>query len=147
METVKQLSVFLENRCGRLDSVLCHLAANGINIIALSLADSADYGMLRMMVSDPEKARLVLKEDGFSAMLTDVICIRVDHATGSLSKAMKCLLDEGVSVDYMYAFANGEDASAVLKCDEPNKALELLSKNHLLVYGPDEAYKSKEKSK
>ena len=88
---IQQLSVFLENREGRLDEVLTVLGKNDVNIVALSLADTADYGMLRMIVSDPMKGRMVLKEAGITAMLTDVVAIRVPHATGSLSKAMHAL--------------------------------------------------------
>ena len=90
---VKQLSVFLENREGRIKDVLEILATNDINLVAISLADTSEYGLLRMIVSDPEKAQRVLKERNVSAMLTDVICIRVPHAVGSLYKAMKALED------------------------------------------------------
>ena len=86
--TISQLSVFLENREGRLDEVLNVLAENEVNIVALSLADTSDYGMLRMIVSEPHKGRAALKEAGITAMLTDVVALRVPHATGSLSKAM-----------------------------------------------------------
>ena len=86
--TIQQLSVFLENREGRLDDVLDVLAKNDVNIVALSLADTSDYGMLRMIVSDPQKGRASLKDAGITAMLTDVVALRVPHATGSLSKAM-----------------------------------------------------------
>ena len=84
--TIQQLSVFLENREGRLDDVLKVLAEKDVNIVALSLADTSDYGMLRMIVSDPAKGRQALKEAGITAMLTDVVALRVPHATGSLSK-------------------------------------------------------------
>lgn len=140
--TVKQLSVFLENREGRLDEVLCTLASNNINIVALSLADTADYGMLRMIVSDPVKGKSVLKEAGITAMLTDVVALRVPHATGSLCKAMSVLVDNGVNVEYMYAFANGEDASAVMRTAEPQKAIDLLILNGFGVWEAEEAYKS-----
>ena len=126
---IQQLSVFLENREGRLDEVLTVLGKNDVNIVALSLADTADYGMLRMIVSDPMKGRMVLKEAGITAMLTDVVAIRVPHATGSLSKAMHALVEAKVNVEYMYAFANGADASAVLKSDEPEKAVDVLREN------------------
>ena len=76
---IQQLSVFLENREGRLDEVLTVLGKNDVNIVALSLADTADYGMLRMIVSDPMKGRMVLKEAGITAMLTDVVAIRVKN--------------------------------------------------------------------
>ncbi|MDD3140068.1 MAG: amino acid-binding protein [Lachnospiraceae bacterium] len=140
--TVKQLSVFLENREGRLDEVLCTLANNSINIVALSLADTADYGMLRMIVSDPVKGKAVLKESGITAMLTDVVALRVPHATGSLCKAMSVLVDNDVNVEYMYAFANGEDASAVMRTAEPQKAIDLLILNGFGVWEAEEAYKS-----
>jgi len=138
--TIKQLSVFLENREGRLDEVLKTLGANGVNIVALSLADTADYGMLRMIVSDPEKGKAVLKEAGITSMLTDVVALRVPHATGSLSKAMHEIVQAGINVEYMYAFANGEDASAVLKSDDPKKVVDVLKGNGFDVWEADEAY-------
>lgn len=138
--TIKQLSVFLENRAGRLDEVLNTLGTNGVNIVALSLADTADYGMLRMIVSDPKKGRDVLKEAGITSMLTDVVALRVPHATGSLSKAMHALMSEGVNVEYMYAFANGADASAILKSDNPEKVVSTLKANGFDVWEADEAY-------
>ena len=138
--TVKQLSVFLENRAGRLDEVLGTLADGDVNIVALSLADTADYGMLRMIVSDPVKGKAVLKEVGITAMLTDVIAFRVPHATGSLSKAMHSMLEDNINVEYMYAFANGKDAAAVLKSDELEKVTDILLKNGFTVYQADEAY-------
>ena len=138
--TIKQLSVFLENREGRLDEVLKTLGENDVNIVALSLADTADYGMLRMIVSDPQKGRTVLKEAGITSMLTDVVALRVPHATGSLSKAMHELMAGGVKVEYMYAFANGADASAVLKSDDPTKVVTILKANGFDVWEADEAY-------
>ncbi|MBQ8189141.1 MAG: amino acid-binding protein [Lachnospiraceae bacterium] len=140
--TIQQLSVFLENKEGRLDKVLDTLANGGVNIVALSLADSSEYGMLRMIVSDPEKGRMVLREEGIMAMLTDVVALRVPHATGSLSKAMHELVTGGVNIEYMYAFANGEDAAAVLKSDNPDKVVELLKAAGFSAYSADEAYKA-----
>ena len=138
--TIKQLSVFLENKEGRLDEVLSTLGNNDVNIVALSLADTADYGMLRMIVSDPEKGKVVLKEVGVMAMLTDVVALRVPHATGSLSKAMHAIMAAGVNVEYMYAFANGADASAVLKSDDPAKVVSVLKENGFDIWEADEAY-------
>ena len=140
--TIQQLSVFLENREGRLDEVLKVLADHDINIVALSLADTSDYGMLRMIVSDPNRGRAVLKENGITAMLTDVVALRVPHETGSLSKAMHQIVNSEVNVEYMYAFANGDDASAVLKCDDPEKVTEILRKNGFDVWEADAAYVS-----
>ena len=140
--TIKQLSVFLENREGRLDEVLKTLGENDVNIVALSLADTADYGMLRMIVSDPQKGKAVLKEAGITSMLTDVVALRVPHATGSLSKAMHEIVQAGINVEYMYAFANGADASAVLKSDAPEKVVEVLKGNGFDVWEADEAYRA-----
>ena len=138
--TIKQLSEFLENREGRLDEVLKTLGTNDVNIVALSLADTADYGMLRMIVSDPKKGKAVLKETGITSMLTDVVALRVPHATGSLSKAMHEIVQAGINVEYMYAFANGADASAVLKSDNPEKVVSVLKTAGFDVWEADEAY-------
>ena len=97
--TIQQLSVFLENREGRLDTVLKILAENDVNIVALSLADTSDYGMLRMIVSDPHKGKAALKDAGITAMLTDVVALRVPHATGSLSKAMRSKVQRSLLSD------------------------------------------------
>ena len=140
--TIQQLSVFLENREGRLDEVLKVLAGNDVNIVALSLADTSDYGMLRMVVSDPHKGRQALKEAGITAMLTDVVALRVPHATGSLSKAMHQIVEGEVNVDYMYAFANGNDAAAVLKSDDPARVIDILKGSGFDVYSADEAYRA-----
>ena len=140
--TIKQLSVFLENREGRLDEVLQMVGANDVNIVALSLADTADYGMLRMIVSDPVKGKAVLKEAGITSKLTDVVALRVPHATGSLSKAMHELMVGGVNIEYMYAFANGADASAVMKSDNPEKVVTILRENGFDVWEADEAYRA-----
>ncbi len=140
--TIQQLSVFLENREGRLDEVLAVLASNDVNIVALSLADTSDYGMLRMIVSDPNKGRAVLKDNGITAMLTDVVALRVPHATGSLSKAMHQIVEGEVNIEYMYAFANGEDASAVLKTDDPARAVDILRGSGFDVWEAAEAYVS-----
>ena len=140
--TVQQLSVCLQNSVGRLDEVLAALAKGGVNIVALSLADTSEYGMLRMIVSDPHKGRMVLKEEGITAMLTDVVALRVPHATGSLAKAMHQLVEGEVNIEYMYAFANGSDAAAVLKSDEPGRVIDILKGSGFDVYTADEAYRA-----
>lgn len=138
--TIKQLSVFLENRAGRLDEVLQILGANDVNIVALSMADTADYGMMRMIVSNPQKGRAVLKEAGITAMLTDVVALRVPHAAGSLAKAMHQIVDGEINVEYMYAFANGADASAVIRCDDPLRVIDILKGSGFDVWSEKEAY-------
>ena len=138
--TIKQLSVFLENRAGRLDEVLQILGANDVNIVALSMADTADYGMMRMIVSNPQKGRAVLKEAGITVMLTDVVALRVPHAAGSLAKAMHQIVDGEINVEYMYAFANGADASAVIRCDDPLRVIDILKGSGFDVWSEKEAY-------
>ena len=138
--TIKQLSVFLENREGRLDEVLKILADYDVNIVALSLADTSDFGMVRMIVSDPYRGKNVLKENGITSMITDVVALRVPHATGSLSKAMHLIVEEGLNIEYMYAFANGADASAVLKTDDPDRLVKTLRDGGFDVWNEDEAY-------
>ena len=140
--TIQQLSVFLENREGRLDTVLKILAENDVNIVALSLADTSDYGMLRMIVSDPHKGKAALKDAGITAMLTDVVALRVPHATGSLSKAMHQIVEGEINVEYMYAFANVADAAAVLKSDDPARVIDILKGSGFDVYTADEAYQA-----
>ena len=140
--TIQQLSVFLENREGRLDTVLNVLAENDVNIVALSLADTSDYGMLRLIVSDPHKGKVALKDAGITAMLTDVVALRVPHATGTLSKAMHQIVEGEINVEYMYAFANGADAAAVLKSDDPARVIDILKGSGFDVYTADEAYQA-----
>ena len=135
--TIQQLSVFLENREGRLDEVLSVLAGNDINIVALSLADTSEYGMLRMIVSDPNKGKAVLKENGITSMLTDVVALRVPHETGSLSRAMHQIVEGDVNIEYMYAFANGADASA-----DPARVVDILRGSGFDVWEADQAYVS-----
>ena len=140
--TIQQLSVFLETRQGRLDEVLSVLAGNDVNIVALSLADTTEYGMLRMIGSEPYKGKAVLREHGITAMLTDVVALRVPHETGSLSKAMHQIMEGEINVEYMYAFANGADASAVLKCDDPARVVDILRGSGFDVWEAPEAYVS-----
>ena len=132
----------MEHREGRLDEILTRLSEAGVNIVALSLADTSEYGMLRMIVSDPHKGRAALKNEGITAMLTDVVALRVPHATGSLSKAMHQIVEGEVNIEYMYAFANGSDAAAVLKSDDPARVIDILKGSGFDVYSADEAYRA-----
>lgn len=126
---IKQLSVFIENREGRLEEVLKTLKEKDINIVSLSLADSSDYGMLRMVVANPEGALSALKESGFSAMLTDVLAVKLDHKVGQLQEVLDIVCKAGINVEYMYALATAsDDASIVFKASLPDKAVELLEK-------------------
>ena len=125
----KQLSVFIENRQGRLGEVLNVLKENGINILSLSLADTTEYGLLRLIVNNPELGKEKLTEDGFSTILTDVIVLKITHQSGSLQGLLKILSDNNVNVEYMYGLSiDGEEASVVLKTSNVEMA-ELVFKN------------------
>ena len=98
---VKQLSVFMETREGRLEQATEVLKNHQINILSLSMADTTEYGMLRMVVSDPELARETLRENGFSAMLTEVLAVRLEHQVGELHRLTHILSAEGLNLEYM----------------------------------------------
>lgn len=126
---IKQLSVFIENREGRLGEVLTALKDSNINIVSLSLADTSDYGMLRMVTCNPEEAKKVLKEKGFSAKLTDVIAVKLEHKVGQLQKVLEVLINENINVEYMYALSTkNEDAIIVLKTSNAEAAASALQK-------------------
>ena len=123
----KQLSVFIENRQGRLGEVLNVLKENNVNILSLSLADTTEYGLLRLIVNNPELGKEKLSEDGFSTILTDVLVLKISHQSGSLQKLLKILSDKDVNIEYMYGLSiDGEEASVVLKTSDVLKAEEVL---------------------
>ncbi len=103
---VKQLSVFMENREGRLEKATEILKEHGINICALSMADTMEYGMLRMVVSNPELAKSALRESGFSAMLTDVLAVRLEDQVGELHSLTLILCAKGLNIEYMYSLVS-----------------------------------------
>lgn len=137
---IKQLSVFIENREGRLEEVTKTLKEHNINIESASVADTSEYGMFRMVVSDPEKAKSVLKESGFSAKLTDVIAVRLPHKIGMLYQLFRLLAEEGISVQYMYALSTEKNGSMIIKVSDAEKALVSLKKSDFEVLSPEEAY-------
>ena len=120
---VKQLSVFLENRQGRLWEVLRVLKDNQVNIQSLSLADTTEYGLLRLIVDNPESGRESLANAGFSAMLTDVLVLKIPHAPGSLQEILQVITEKEINVEYMYALTvKGDEASVVMKTSDIQKA-------------------------
>lgn len=132
---IKQLSIFIENREGRLEEVLSVLKENNINIVSLSLADNSDYGLLRMIVSKPVEACTALKAMGFTAMLTDVLAVRMSHRVGQLQMILEKICNEKINIEYMYALATGtDDASIVIKTSAPDKVLELFEKEKIELF-------------
>ena len=138
--TIKQLSVFLENKTGRINEVTKILGKNGINMHAFSMAETTDFGILRLIVSEVEKAVDVLRENNFAVKVTDVVCIKCSNTAGSLAAILEKLSAQNIFIEYMYAFANGADASAVLKSDDPEKVVKILRGNGFDVWEEDEAY-------
>jgi len=132
---IKQISVFLENKRGRLADVIKCLGSEGINIRALSLADTKDFGVLRIIVSDPEKTGAALKKKGFVVQETDVIGVEVEDRPGGLSRILELLDDQGLNVEYMYATVEntGDKAVVIFRVEDYRKAIEVLKKNGINV--------------
>ena len=138
----EQISIFLENRAGRLEEVTRVLAEAGINIRALSLADTSDFGILRLIVSDHEKAKVALKEHGFTVGRNAVVAVEVPDSPGGLHSILHLLCAGGINVEYMYAFVHQCEQSAVIivRFDRTDQAIELLQKNNIRIIPGDRLY-------
>ncbi|MBR7095040.1 MAG: ACT domain-containing protein [Clostridia bacterium] len=125
--TLKQLSVFVENRKGRLAEVLNSLKEHNVSILSMTLADTTEYGILRLIVNDPEKGCRVLCEAGFAGMLTDVLVIKIPHVAGSLQSILSRITEGDVSIEYMYGLSvAANDASVVMKTSDLEGACRVL---------------------
>lgn len=131
----EQLSVFLENRAGRLSDVIQTLAAGGINILALSLTDTSDFGILRLVTPDQDKARRILKEKGFTVGVASVVSVEVPNQPGGLNSVLALVSPHGINVEYMYACAGTRRDKAIMifRFDKVEEALELLKANHFTI--------------
>lgn len=120
----KQISIFLENKAGRLSHVTRTLGEANINIRALSIADTADFGILRIIVNEPDKAYRILKEAGFTVSETEVIAVQVADTPGSLASILDQMSDEDLNIEYLYAFlgTTGNDALVIFKVEDAKKA-------------------------
>ena len=136
----EQLSVFLENRAGRLAEVTHTLAEAGVNIRALSLADTSDFGILRLIVCDPDLAKQTLKEKGFTLGRTSVVAVEVPDRPGGLDSVLQLVSKHDINVEYMYAFLQREKGGAILifRFDKVDQAIELLKENKFTILPPDE---------
>ncbi|MDR0975307.1 MAG: acetolactate synthase [Ruminococcus sp.] len=132
---IKQLSVFVENKQGRLSAITDILRESGIDIRALSLADTRDFGILRLIVNDVDKAYSALKSGECLVSLTDVIAVSIEDKPGGLTEAMDLLTQADISVEYMYAFISKSagSASVILRVDDNKKAVEVLSAKFKLL--------------
>ena len=137
---VEQISIFLENKSGRLADVTSVLSKVGINIRALYLADTADFGILRLIVNDSEKARQALKDQGFTVEKTKVVAVEVPDRPGGLSGILNTIKDEGINVEYMYAFVqkSGENAIVIFRFDGVEKSEEVLQKAGVRILSGEE---------
>ncbi|MBE5743594.1 MAG: ACT domain-containing protein [Clostridiales bacterium] len=140
--TAKQLSVFIENRKGRLSEVLDVLKENGVSIISLSLADTTEYGLLRLIVNNPEQGREQLAKAGFSTLLSDVLIIKIPHVAGSLQAILKKIEKEDINVEYLYGLSiESEQAYVVLKASDAQRTSKVLEENGIETLLPDQIAK------
>ena len=139
---VGQISVFLENKTGRLAEVTSILNEAQINIRALSVADTSDFGVLRLIVNNTEKAEKALKDNGFSVGKTNVIAVEVEDKPGGLHRILELLTEAGINVEYMYSMVTQHNNNAVMifRFDNTDNALKLLEKNNITVINGNDVY-------
>lgn len=132
---IKQISVFMENRSGRLAKITTVLGNAGINIRAMSLADTSDFGILRLIVNDTEKARETLSDHGFTVRISEVIAVAIPDAPGALGNLLSIMEHAGLNVEYMYAFVqkNMDQAIIIFHFDDADKAIETLLETDINV--------------
>jgi hypothetical protein len=126
--TIDQISVFVENKPGKLVEVVETLGASGIDLRAMSIADTSDFGILRLIVSDSSKALVILREAGFVTSVNQVIAVSVEDKPGGLARVLRVLSDARVSIEYVYAFITHEAGRAfvIIRADDSARALEVL---------------------
>jgi len=139
---VEQISIFIENKSGRLAEITRVLGEAGINIRALSLADTSDFGILRLIVNDGVKAVTVLKENGFTVNKTEVVAVEVPDRPGGLSAILQALDQEAINVEYMYAFVErcGGNAVIIFRFDETDKAITALKAQNFSILDGNRLY-------
>lgn len=137
-----QLSVFLENRPGSLMEPLQALAKAGINLVSISLADTEQFGILRLVLQDWEHAKRVLEQDGWVANVSDVVAVDVDDQPGGLVKMLATLSEAGINIEYMYAFALRRNVKAVLlfRFEDPDAAIEVLNTAGIPILAETDLY-------
>ncbi len=129
--TIRQLSVFLENKTGHLNQILSVLAKNNINIVALTVADSSDYGILRAIVSDPEKAMQVLRAEQFTVRVHEILSLEMAAEPGSMSHILDLFTAADICIEYVYAFSFGSKSILMIRTDNSEKAIEIVKNNNL----------------
>lgn len=136
---IRQISVFIENQSGRLSDVIDFLGKNDINIRALSLADTSDFGILRLIVNDPDRAYELLRESDFTVGSTDVVAASVKDSPGGLAAVLNALKKHGVNVEYMYSYIqkDNEEAFMVFRFEDTDKTIEIMKAEGITICGPD----------
>ncbi len=140
--TIKQLSIFVENKPGRMSEITEILERNNIDIRALSIADTTNFGILRIIVDHPDQAQNVLKDAGFTVSLTNVIAIGVDDRPGGLARVMRYLSDAEIGVEYMYAFISKEEKSAyvIIRVEDNARAEAVLREKDVPILSAEDIY-------
>ena len=135
MKTIEQISIFIENTKGRLAEVCGLLGEKNINIKALTIAESPEFGILRVVLDNASQAKNFLKEQGFIATSAQVVAVEVSDTPGGLAKALKVLADNDINLEYMYGFVEktSEKALMVFKLDNVEKAIDVLQKNNISI--------------
>lgn len=133
--TINQISVFLENKSGRLADVTKVLADGEINLRAMTIADTADFGILRLVVNNPDKAARILEENGFTIRITKVLGIEIDDKPGGLHKIMELFKENGLNIEYLYASLENKNKKAVVifKVEDVNLGIKIIESNSLVA--------------
>ncbi len=137
----KQLSIFLENKSGRLTEVTEVLGREGINLTAMSIADNSDFGILRCIVSEPDKAYTALKDAGFTVKVTDVIGMNVPNTPGSLAVVLDYLSKNNVFIEYLYSFSNGNGANVIIRPSNLEECEKILEDKKVDLLAASDLYK------
>ena len=139
---IKQLSIFLQNRMGSLSKPLEVLSENDVNIRAMCMADTSEFGILRLVVDDPFKGKEVLEQNNFLVKITDIIGVEMFDAPGGLTSVLKIIKDNEIDLEYLYAFTHNKINRAILllHADDIDNLIEILSKNNVRIVPAEEVY-------
>ncbi|MBQ3241495.1 MAG: ACT domain-containing protein [Oscillospiraceae bacterium] len=139
---VKQISVFVQNEKGRLSKITDIMAKNGIDIRSITISDTVDYGILRLIVNDPEKCKAVLTEAGFTVSITNVLAIGIDDIPGSLAKVFALCDEKGINVEYVYAFISHttQDACIIMRVLDGESSAKILKDCGVKILSEEEVY-------
>ncbi|MEG1635046.1 MAG: amino acid-binding protein [Rikenellaceae bacterium] len=135
---IKQLSVFLENKTGRINDMVDVLSTYGINMSAFSLAESAEFGIMRIIVADCAKATQVLRDNNFMVTITDVVCMKIADTPGSMASILKYLTAKDIFIEYMYAFSQGNSAYVVIRPTDLDGCMDILKENSCTLLSSEE---------